>query len=140
MSQACRGRGGREAAGDLRCVPSGAVRCAYRTLRYSGDPLQWRVVRPSLTRSAVSSVLLALLLGACALAPVRTTLPAQWRPSPNFDQRRPNFIVIHHTSEDTAKEAIATLSDRAGEVSAHYVIGRDGTLYQLVDERLRAWH
>jgi N-acetylmuramoyl-L-alanine amidase len=25
-------------------------------------------------------------------------------------------------------------------VSAHYVIARDGTVYQLVDERARAWH
>jgi len=39
-----------------------------------------------------------------------------------------------------ARSALARLCDPATEVSAHYLIGRDGTLWQLVDERLRAWH
>ena len=33
-----------------------------------------------------------------------------------------------------------TLTDPQRRVSAHYVIGRDGAVYQLVDERARAWH
>jgi N-acetylmuramoyl-L-alanine amidase len=81
-----------------------------------------------------------LLLAACAPAPVRTTLPARWTPSPNFDARRPNFVVIHHTSNNAIEPALATLTNPAREVSAHYVVERDGTVYQLVDERLRAWH
>ena len=48
--------------------------------------------------------------------------------------------MLHHTSNDAARDALRTLTDPAREVSAHYVVGRDGALYQLVDERHRAWH
>ena len=81
-----------------------------------------------------------LLLAACAPAPLRTSLPSTWYPSPNFDERRPNLVVIHHTSDATAERALATLTDPVREVSAHYLVGRDGTIWQLVDERKRAWH
>jgi len=40
----------------------------------------------------------------------------------------------------SAGDALERLSDPAYEVSAHYLIARDGTVYQLVDEELRAWH
>lgn len=60
--------------------------------------------------------------------------------SPNHNARRPNFVIIHDTTNTSAEHAIATLTDPAREVSAHYLIGRDGTLYQLVDEQRRAWH
>ena len=85
-------------------------------------------------------VLLALLLSACVPLPQRAGIPTQWRPSPNFDARRPNFVIIHHTSDDTADQALSTLTDPRRRVSAHYLIARDGTIYQLVDERTRAWH
>jgi len=61
-------------------------------------------------------------------------------PSPNHDARRPNYIVLHDTTSPEAAHALATLTDPAREVSAHYLIGRDGTLYRLVDESRRAWH
>ena len=83
---------------------------------------------------------LALVLSACVPQPVREGSPAEWVPSPNVNERRPNFVVIHHTSSSTAARAIAVLTDPQSEVSAHYLIGRDGRLYQLVDERLRASH
>ena len=35
---------------------------------------------------------------------------------------------------------MAKLCDPAAEVSAHYVIGEDGTFWQLVEEANRAWH
>ena len=35
---------------------------------------------------------------------------------------------------------MATPSNRGTDVSAHYLIGRDGTIYYLVDEMKRAWH
>ena len=61
-------------------------------------------------------------------------------PSPNHNARRPNFVILHDTSNSTVDRALRTLTDPAREVSAHYLIGRDGTLYQLVDESRRAWH
>lgn len=91
-------------------------------------------------------VLLAATLGACGTVPQRaalppyTSLPVIERPSVNFGARRPNYVIIHHTSDDTAEESLRTLLDPAREVSAHYLIGRDGSLYYLVDELARAWH
>ena len=90
--------------------------------------------------------MLMLLLAACAPLPpradlpLRAGLPIQWRPSPNFDERRPNYVIIHATSDDTADQALRTLTDPERRVSSHYLIGREGTIYQLVDERARAWH
>ncbi len=82
----------------------------------------------------------ALLVAGCAPAPQRIGSPAQWVASPNFNDRRANFVVLHHTTNDTAAAALATLTDPARAVSSHYLVSRDGTLYQLVDERHRAWH
>jgi len=84
-------------------------------------------------------VLLALV-AACAPAPKRLGFPSEWVASPNFNERRPSYVVLHHTSDDTADEALRTLTDPLREVSAHYLIARDGRIYQLVDERYRAWH
>ena len=90
------------------------------------------------TRSLL--IVLALLLAACAPIVQRAGIPTQWRASPNFDERRPNFVIIHHTTNDNADQALRTLTDPARGVSAHYLVGRNGTVYQLVDERARAWH
>jgi len=82
----------------------------------------------------------SILLGGCAQAPERIGAEAVWLPSPNFNERRPSYVVLHHTSDNRAAEALRTLTDPLREVSAHYLVARDGTVYQLVDERHRAWH
>jgi N-acetylmuramoyl-L-alanine amidase len=41
---------------------------------------------------------------------------------------------------ETATAALERLCDPTFEVSAHYLVGRDGRLWQLVCERARAWH
>ncbi|EIL98382.1 N-acetylmuramoyl-L-alanine amidase [Rhodanobacter sp. 115] len=95
---------------------------------------------PGLVRAA--TLLLALaLLAACTHAPPRNPL-ATWVPSPNHDIRRPVLIVLHFTNEHSAQEALDTLRTRnsGGPVSAHYLIGSDGHIYQLVADQLRAWH
>lgn len=92
-----------------------------------------------MTRRASILILLAIL-AACAPLPPAPGSGVVRMPSPNFDQRRPNFIVLHHTSDATAGVALATLTDPARKVSAHYLIERNGTVVQLVDEGARAWH
>ena len=84
---------------------------------------------------------LALMLAACAPAPVRNPM-ATWVPSKNFDQRKPVIIVLHATEQDSVQTSLDTLrgSNSGGPVSAHYLIGRDGHIYQLVAESERAWH
>jgi N-acetylmuramoyl-L-alanine amidase len=85
-----------------------------------------------------------LAITACApLQPAFTIVPGvrtEHRPSPNFDQRRPSYVVLHHTTDDTAEEALGTLTSAASRVSSHYLISRDGTIFYLVDEAARAWH
>jgi N-acetylmuramoyl-L-alanine amidase len=64
-------------------------------------------------------------------------------PSPNFGERRGGarigLIVLHYTVLDCA-EALDRLCDPVAEVSAHYLIDRDGTVLSLVPEEARAWH
>jgi N-acetylmuramoyl-L-alanine amidase len=93
-----------------------------------------------LRHAALAAATAAMLASACAPVPQRAGIPTEWRPSPNFNERRPNYVVIHYTSDRTAEESLRTLTSPVLEVSAHYLVGRDGRIYQLVDERARAWH
>jgi N-acetylmuramoyl-L-alanine amidase len=52
----------------------------------------------------------------------------------------PDMVVIHYTAMADAASALARLCDPDAEVSAHYLIARDGTCWQLVDDAARAWH
>ena len=67
-----------------------------------------------------------------------------WHPSPNFGPRgdglTPSLVVIHYTAMNSAQDALDRLCDPEFEVSAHYLIGGDGTLWQMVREEDRAWH
>ncbi|WP_424978442.1 N-acetylmuramoyl-L-alanine amidase [Leisingera sp. S232] len=67
-----------------------------------------------------------------------------WHPSPNFGPRRdglmPSLIVLHYTAMESAQAALERLCDPAAEVSAHYLIGAEGTVWQMVAEDSRAWH
>lgn len=65
-------------------------------------------------------------------------------PSPNFGERRgglrPSLVVIHFTAMSSCAASRDRLCDAQAEVSAHWLIDRDGSAEQLVDEALRAWH
>jgi len=65
-------------------------------------------------------------------------------PSANFNARPDgaaiDTVIIHYTGMPTGRDALARLCDPAAEVSAHYVIDEDGTIYALVEEGCRAWH
>jgi len=64
--------------------------------------------------------------------------------SPNCGPRRdgltPCLIVIHYTAMQSAHAALERLCDPQAEVSAHYLIGLQGDVTQMVDEAARAWH
>lgn len=66
------------------------------------------------------------------------------RPSPNHDARPRgaaiDILVLHYTGMKTQEEALTRLCDPAAKVSAHYTIGRDGTVHVHVPEERRAWH
>jgi N-acetylmuramoyl-L-alanine amidase len=87
------------------------------------------------------AVLALTLLAACAPLPPRNPL-ATWVPSANHDARRAVLIVLHFTDQHSVQESLDTLrgSNSGGPVSAHYLIGGDGHIYQLVADTQRAWH
>jgi len=93
-----------------------------------------------LLRQAMLLAFIALLAG-CAATPARNPL-ATWVPSPNYGERRPQLIVLHFTDETSVQNSLKTLrtGNSEGPVSAHYLIGDDGHIYQLVPDSLRAWH
>jgi N-acetylmuramoyl-L-alanine amidase len=88
----------------------------------------------------IAGVIALLALDACAPLPQRAGIPTEWRASPNHNERKPNFVILHYTSDATAAQSLATLRNPSSSVSAHYLVARDGSIYQLVDERQRAWH
>ncbi|WP_310555129.1 N-acetylmuramoyl-L-alanine amidase [Flavobacterium sp.] len=58
----------------------------------------------------------------------------------NFNLRKPNYIVIHHTAQDSLQETLKTFTIVEPQVSAHYVIADDGKVVQMLNDYLRAWH
>ncbi len=58
----------------------------------------------------------------------------------NFNLRKPNFVVIHHTAQDSVQQTIRTFTLVRTQVSAHYVIADDGKIIQMLNDYLRAWH
>jgi N-acetylmuramoyl-L-alanine amidase len=66
------------------------------------------------------------------------------RPSPNHGPRRggadADILLLHYTDMARTADALDRLCDPAAQVSAHYVVGEDGTVWRLVPESQRAWH
>ena len=63
-------------------------------------------------------------------------------PSPNFSSRHRvdvDTIVIHYTT-GSLQSAINTFKSRAAAVSAHYIVDKNGDIYQMVDDSFTAWH
>jgi N-acetylmuramoyl-L-alanine amidase len=66
------------------------------------------------------------------------------RPSPNHGPRPAgagiDMLILHYTGMPSADAAIERLCTPEAQVSAHYVIDEDGTVWRLVPEERRAWH
>ncbi len=58
----------------------------------------------------------------------------------NFSFRKPNFVIIHHTAQDSCAQTLRTFTLERTKVSAHYVICKDGTLHHMLNDYLRAFH
>ncbi|AHF15921.1 N-acetylmuramoyl-L-alanine amidase [Niabella soli] len=72
--------------------------------------------------------------------PQNPAVNAQWYTTVNFDARKPNFVILHHTAQTSAEQTLFTFSITRTGVSAHFVVGRDGLTYQMLNEYMRAWH
>ena len=67
-------------------------------------------------------------------------LAEKWVGTTNFDLRKPNFVVIHHTAQNACEQTLKTFTLERTKVSAHYVICKDGTVHHMLNDYMRAWH
>jgi N-acetylmuramoyl-L-alanine amidase len=67
-------------------------------------------------------------------------LVTSYIPTVNFSTRKPAFVIIHHTAQDSLAQTINTFILERTQVSAHYVVGRDGQVVQMLNDELRAFH
>jgi N-acetylmuramoyl-L-alanine amidase len=65
---------------------------------------------------------------------------AFWAGTTNFGMRKPNFVIIHHTAQNACDSTLRTFTLPRTQVSAHYVICKDGTIHHMLNDYLRAWH
>lgn len=64
---------------------------------------------------------------------------SDWVGTTNFNMRKPNFVIIHHTAQNSCDQTLRTFTLQRTQVSAHYVICRDGTVHHMLNDYLRAW-
>ena len=64
----------------------------------------------------------------------------KWVGTTNFNLRKPNYVIIHHTAQNSCGQTLQTFTNTRTSVSAHYVICRDGTIHHMLNDYLRAWH
>ncbi|MVN92059.1 N-acetylmuramoyl-L-alanine amidase [Mucilaginibacter aquatilis] len=69
-----------------------------------------------------------------------TAIPSEFVATVNFNLRKPNYVIIHHTAQDSAKQTLNTFTLARTQVSAHYVVSRDGKVYHMLNDYLRSWH
>jgi N-acetylmuramoyl-L-alanine amidase len=66
-----------------------------------------------------------------------------YAPSPNFSERghdKPELIVDHYTRGGRAQGTVSWLTNPVSRRSSHFVISREGTIWQLVELDKKAWH
>jgi N-acetylmuramoyl-L-alanine amidase len=73
-------------------------------------------------------------------APVKDSFSTgPWIGTTNFNMRKPNFVIIHHTAQGSCDSTLQTFTTPRSQVSAHYVICKDGTIHHMLNDYLRAW-
>ena len=65
--------------------------------------------------------------------------------SPNFNKKKRlinsiKLVIIHYTGMQSERESIKRLCSPLSKVSAHYLIGKNGKIFKLVEDRHIAWH
>ena len=67
-------------------------------------------------------------------------MAGEWVGTTNFGLRKPNFVIIHHTAQNSCDQTYYTFTLTRTQVSAHYVICKDGTVQHMLNDYYRAWH
>ena len=63
-----------------------------------------------------------------------------WVGTTNLSMRKPNYVIIHHTAQNSCDQTLRTFTLPRTGVSSHYVICRDGTVYHMLNDLLRGHH
>jgi N-acetylmuramoyl-L-alanine amidase len=63
-----------------------------------------------------------------------------WVGTTNFNLRKPNMVIIHHTAQNSCDQTLKTFTLARTSVSAHYVICKSGTVHHMLNDYFRAWH
>ena len=62
----------------------------------------------------------------------------------NYSFRKKNktvkYLIIHYTGMNDFKSAYRKLNDLKSEVSCHYLISREGKIYNLLCPKFKGWH
>jgi N-acetylmuramoyl-L-alanine amidase len=66
-------------------------------------------------------------------------IPSDFVGTVNFNLRKPNYVIIHFTAQDSLGQTLHTFTTVKTQVSAHYVIGKDGKVVHMLNDYLRAW-
>lgn len=67
-----------------------------------------------------------------------TQVPTDWVGTVNFGIRKPNYVIIHYTAQDSLAQTIKTFTIKRTAVSAHYVVAKSGKIVHMVNDYLRA--
>ncbi len=64
----------------------------------------------------------------------------RWVGTTNMSLRKPNFVIIHHTAQNSCEQTLRTFTTEKAQVSSHYVLCKDGTVYHMLNDLLRSHH
>ena len=67
-------------------------------------------------------------------------IPSEWVGTVNFGIRKPNYVIIHFTAQDSVQQTLHTFTVISTQTSAHYVIAKNGKVFHMVNDYLRANH
>ena len=65
--------------------------------------------------------------------------------SPNYSKKARNkdkirFLIIHYTGMQSMRASVKRLTNPKHKVSCHYLIDRNGKIFQMVEDNKIAWH
>ncbi|SHN34743.1 N-acetylmuramoyl-L-alanine amidase [Mucilaginibacter sp. OK098] len=67
-------------------------------------------------------------------------IPSEFVGTVNFGIRKPNYVIIHFTAQDSVQQTLKTFTVTQTQTSAHYVIAKNGKVFHMVNDYLRANH
>lgn len=75
--------------------------------------------------------------------PIDKPIIKQFIPSPNYSSRNSvpiRRIILHYTTSSNVNGTIDWFQRSTSKVSAHYIVDKNGDIYQMVNDSDKAWH